>query len=125
MIPRPPITDGTRLLSRKRKAVALLVAGTTDLLQLAFFPMFFEGAGSPFDWALDLVTGVVLTMILGFRWRTLLGVALELVPGLDLFPTWTALVLSLPSVPKGGREAASSSVAAALPPPEQSGQKEG
>jgi hypothetical protein len=101
LIPRPPLVDGSKALSRKRKALALLVAGATDLLQLVFFPMFFEGAASPFEWVLDLVTAVVLTMILGFRWRTLLGIAVELVPGLDLFPTWTALVLSLPSAPKG------------------------
>lgn len=103
VVPRPSIADPTRLLSRKRKAVALLVAGAADLLQLVFFPMFLEGVASPFDLALDIVTAVALTGILGFRWRTLLGIGLELVPGLDLFPTWTALVLSLPSAPKGER----------------------
>jgi hypothetical protein len=101
LIPRPPLAGGSKALSRKRKALALLVAGATDLLQLVFFPMVFEGAASPFEWVLDLVTAFVLTLILGFRWRTLLGIAVELVPGLDLFPTWMALVLSLPSAPKG------------------------
>ena len=101
LIPRPQILDTSTALSRKRKAVALLVAGFTDLLQLVFFPMFFAGAASPFDWVLDLLTALVLTGIVGFKWRTLLGIVVELVPGLDLFPTWTALVLSFPSAPKG------------------------
>ena len=103
LIPRPQILDTSTALSRRRKAVALLVAGLTDLLQLVFFPMFFAGAASPFDWVLDLLTALVLTGIVGFKWRTLLGIVVELVPGLDLFPTWTALVLSFPSAPKEPR----------------------
>lgn len=95
---------GSALVSRPRKIVALLVAGLADLLQLVLFPMFVEGALSPLDWAVDGVIVVALTLVLGFKWRILLGLGVELIPGLDLFPTWTALVLSIPSAPseRGG-----------------------
>ncbi len=89
-------------LSRKRKFIALAVAGATDLCQIVLFPFFWEGGASPFDWVLDLFTVVALTLILGFKWRLTLALLLELVPGLDLFPTWTALVLSLPAAPRAG-----------------------
>ena len=78
---------------------ALLVAGLADLLQLVLFPMFVEGALSPLDWAVDGLVVVALTLVLGFKWRIFLGLGVELIPGLDLFPTWTALVLSIPSAP--------------------------
>ncbi len=94
---------GTSLVSRPRKIVALLVAGLADLLQLVLFPMFIEGALSPFDWVVDTAVVLVLSLVLGFKWRLLLGLGLELVPGLDLFPTWTALVLSIPSEPATAR----------------------
>lgn len=80
------------------------MAGISDLVQITLFPMFFEGAASPFDVVLDLATVAVLVPILGFKWRLLLGFGLEMVPGLDLFPTWTALVFSL-STEAGPREA--------------------
>lgn len=90
-------------LSRRRKFVALAVAGAVDLCQIVLLPFFFQGAASPFDWVLDLGAVAVLTAILGFKWRLALALVVELVPGLDLFPTWTALMLSLPSSPAAER----------------------
>jgi hypothetical protein len=86
-------------ISRKRKAIAAFVAGVSDLAQMAFFPAFVEGAASPFEIALDVATALVILLIVGFRWRLALALAAELVPGVDLFPTWTAVVLSLPTEP--------------------------
>ena len=77
--------------------MALAIAGAADLIQLAFIPLFFEGAASPFDDALDAVTAVALLVALGFRWRLAFALAAELVPGVALFPSWTAVVLSVPS----------------------------
>ncbi len=85
-----------------RKAAALVVAVCCDLTQIVLFPLFFEGAASPWDLVLDLVTAALLWAILGFRARLALGFVAELVPGFDLFPTWTALVMSLPTVTGGG-----------------------
>jgi hypothetical protein len=94
LVPRP------RPVSRKRRAIALAVAGVADLVQIVFLPAFIEGVASPFDDALDLVVVVALLAILGFSYRLVFALALELVPGAALFPTWTAVVLSLPAAPK-------------------------
>lgn len=84
-------------VSRTRKRVALVLAGVADAVQLGFFPMFGEGALSIPDDALDVLVALALLLTLGFRWRLLLSLAFELVPGATLFPTWTAMVLTLPS----------------------------
>jgi hypothetical protein len=82
--------------SRQKKRNALIVASVADLIQLALAPLFVEGALSPFDFALDVVTAIALMQMLGWRWRTALALGLELVPGLAVFPTWTAMVATLP-----------------------------
>jgi hypothetical protein len=83
-------------VSTRRRAVALAVAIAADAIQLVLWPAFAEGAASPFDDALDAVVALVLVAALGFRPRLALALAIELVPGADLFPTWTAVVLSIP-----------------------------
>ena len=83
--------------TRRQKRIALVVAGVADLIQLALAPLFAEGALSPFDVALDVVTAVALTGVLGWRWRTALAFGVELVPGLALFPSWTAVIATLPT----------------------------
>jgi hypothetical protein len=90
----------TTTVAKKRRAIALAIAGAADLIQFAVLPAFVEGALSPFEDALDVVVAVALLAILGFRWRLVFAFALELVPGADLFPTWTAVVLSLPTAPE-------------------------
>lgn len=95
---------GSRLLpvvSRRRKLLALFVAGLADLIEIALFPLFLEGAASPFDLVLDLLTAGALWAVAGFRWRYLLAFTAEALPLVSLFPTWTALVLTLPS--EGGQ----------------------
>jgi hypothetical protein len=71
---------------------AWFVAIMADAIQIIGFPLFFEGGISPFDIGLDIVTGAILTKILGWHWAFAPTFAAELVPGLDLFPTWTAAV---------------------------------
>ena len=73
---------------RKAWFVALLA----DAIQIVAFPLFFPGAISPADSALDLITAALLIKILGWHWAFLPTFAAELVPALDLFPTWTAAV---------------------------------
>ena len=84
----------------KRKKIALALAGLADLAQLGFFPIFGEGALSIPDDALDAAVAVLLLLTLGFRWRLAFSLLVELVPGATLFPTWTAVVLSLPTLPE-------------------------
>jgi hypothetical protein len=71
---------------------AWFVAIMADAIQLVGMPLFVEGGFSPLDTALDVVVGAVLIKLLGWHWAFLPSFAAELVPGLDLFPTWTAAV---------------------------------
>jgi hypothetical protein len=90
--PSPPLT-------RTRKRVALAIAASADALQLVLAPLFGEGFLSPLDDALDMGVALALVGVLGFRPRLLLALAAELVPGISLFPTWTGVVLTLPTDP--------------------------
>ena len=54
-------------ISRRRKLVALLIAGTADLLQTVLFPLFIQGALSPFDWAIDIATAAALLVTVGLK----------------------------------------------------------
>ena len=87
--------EGSKL-TRERKRVALAIAAAADLAQIFFLPLFGEGGLSPLEDALDVLVAVALVSLLGFRWRTALAFALELVPGVALFPSWTAVVATLP-----------------------------
>lgn len=87
-------------VSKTRKRVALAIAALADAAQMGFFPVFGEGALSIPDDALDVVVAVLLLVTLGFKWRLAASLVLELVPGVTLLPTWTAVVLSLPTLPE-------------------------
>jgi hypothetical protein len=78
------------LPARVRMARTLAVAA--DLLQIVIFPLFAPGAASPWDDALDLAVAAAMTWLVGWHWAFLPSFAAELVPGLDLVPTWTAAV---------------------------------
>jgi hypothetical protein len=86
--------------TRRQKRIALAIAGAADLLQLVLAPLFGEGAISPFDDALDVLVAGALLVTLGWQWRTVLALGLELIPGAALFPTWTAVIASLPVAPE-------------------------
>ena len=71
---------------------AWFIAIMADAIQLVGMPLFVEGGFSPLDTALDVVVGGILIKLLGWHWAFLPTFAAELMPGLDLFPTWTAAV---------------------------------
>ena len=73
--------------------MAWAVALTADALQVAALPFFVGGGFSPADAVLDLAVAAILVRLLGWHWAFLPSLAAELVPGFDLFPTWTAAVL--------------------------------
>lgn len=98
MIPKPAI-------SQRQKALAVGVAGFVDLLQLVVFPAFGWGILSPMQNALDVMTVLVLVTICGLKWQFMAGFVLELVPGMALFPTWTAVAITLPSANTPGEPA--------------------
>jgi hypothetical protein len=72
--------------------LAWAVAIAADVLQIAAFPLFAEGALSPADSALDLIVAFVMIRLLGWHWAFLPTAAAKLIPAADLFPTWTAAV---------------------------------
>jgi hypothetical protein len=72
--------------------MAWAVATIADALQILAFPLFAEGGLSPADDALDLVVAVILTRLLGWHWAFLPALMVEVIPGADLIPTWTAAV---------------------------------
>lgn len=76
-----------------RVRAARLLAIAADVLQIAVFPLFAPGIASPVNDALDVAVAGVLTWLVGWHWSFLPSFAAELVPGLDLIPTWTAAVL--------------------------------
>jgi len=72
--------------------LAWAVAIAADTLQIAAFPFFVEGGVSPADSALDLIVAFVMIRLLGWHWAFLPTAAAKLIPGADLFPTWTTAV---------------------------------
>jgi hypothetical protein len=75
-----------------QQRMAWLVAIVADAVQIVAFPAFIEGGASPADAVLDVAVAAVLTKLLGWHWAFLPSLMAELVPGLDMFPTWTAAV---------------------------------
>jgi hypothetical protein len=100
--PRPSHSPSAQGHAKNRKRAALAVAVMADALQLGLFPLFGEGAFSPLQDALDVMVALTLLLTVGFRWRNLLAFGIELVPGVALFPTWTAMVATLPAVSEPG-----------------------
>ncbi len=93
----PRDSASPRRLTARRKRVALAIAAAADAMQLVLFPLFFEGALSVPDDALDVAVAVALFVTIGFRWQLAVALALELVPGVAVFPCWTAFVATLPT----------------------------
>ena len=74
---------------------AMVLAVAADLLQVAVFPAFVEGALSPLDDVLDLAMAAVMVYLLGWHWEFLPSFFAKLVPGVDLVPFWTMSVASV------------------------------
>ena len=85
--PEPPVRP-----SRGRERLALAIALAADLLQLALHPLFVGGALSPFEDGLDFLIALIMIRLLGWHLAFLPTFIAELVPGVDLIPTWTAAV---------------------------------
>jgi hypothetical protein len=84
------------MVTPRRKKIALAIAAFADAVQLGFMPVFGEGALSVPDDALDLAVAVALVFTLGWQWRVAAALAIELVPAVALFPSWTVFVATLP-----------------------------
>jgi hypothetical protein len=86
-----PMTDA----QKTRFRIALIIAIVADAVQIAFLPMFMEGAASPADDALDAGVGIALMALLGWHWEFAPSFLAKLVPGVDLVPLWTLAVANV------------------------------
>lgn len=80
-------------LTRKRVLAARSIAILADAVQLGVLPLFAEGIFSVVNDALDVAVAVALALLVGWHWSFIPAFVAELVPMLDLVPTWTASVL--------------------------------
>ena len=88
------MVDGIRFWNEpgRRRLLARWVAVAADLLQIVVLPAFFPGILSPLNGALDLLVGFAMVLMLGWHVAFLPTFVAELVPFVDLFPTWTLAV---------------------------------
>ena len=87
--------DAITISPGSRLRAAMILAIIADVLQIAVFPLFVEGAESPADDILDLGMGAVLTYLLGWHWEFVPSFLGKLVPGFDLVPLWTLAVANV------------------------------
>jgi hypothetical protein len=86
------LVDYWKSLKSPELRLAWVIAMAADAIQIAALPLFVGGGASPADTLLDLAVAAILVRLLGWHWAFLPSLLAELVPGLDLFPTWTAAV---------------------------------
>ena len=77
------------IADKKRLAAALVVAAISDGLS------FLLVIAPPVQWAVDLVTALILFLLLGRKWIILPGLIAEAIPGLNVFPFWLLVVGSI------------------------------
>jgi hypothetical protein len=80
----------TRVISPEARKRALAIAFVADAIQLAVLPLFGMGWISPVSDALDVVVAFLLIRQLGWHVAFLPSFVVEILPVVDLFPTWTA-----------------------------------
>jgi hypothetical protein len=72
--------------------VAWILAIVADLMQIVLLPFFGWGGFSPVVDGLDFAMAIAMITLLGWHLAFLPTVVAELVPGLNLIPSWTAAV---------------------------------
>ncbi|HKB71904.1 MAG TPA: hypothetical protein VKH46_13740 [Thermoanaerobaculia bacterium] len=93
-------------MTRPRVFAARAIAIAADFLQIFVFPAFSEGGVSPLDAAVDVAVAGSMTALVGWHWAFLPSFAAELVPFVDLVPTWTAAVFIVTRPSRRGAPAA-------------------
>jgi hypothetical protein len=96
----PPLLEAERIPRRAeapaRRGAAVGAAWTiavfADVVQWVVWPLVVGGATSPLEAAVDVVVAVALVRLLGWHWAFLPSFVAELIPGVDLVPTWTVAV---------------------------------
>jgi hypothetical protein len=75
-----------------RTRAAWILAIVADVMQVALLPLFGEGFLSPAMDALDVVVAIGMVVLLGWHLAFLPTAIAEVIPALNIFPTWTAAV---------------------------------
>jgi hypothetical protein len=120
-----PITPP--VLSPSRIRIARTIAVAADALQIMILPAVIEGFLSPVQIAIDILVGAAMIYLVGWHWAFLPSFITELVPIVDLAPTWTIAIfvatgIGGPSTKDITPTAASSTpVTPMVIPPERSG----
>jgi hypothetical protein len=104
-----------RAISARRILIARILAVAADALQLWLFPVFGAGAPSVLDDGLDFVVAIALVLLVGWHLAFLPTFVVEMLPGVDLVPTWTiavwfatrnrAVITDVRAAPKGRENA--------------------
>jgi predicted membrane protein len=89
-----------RKLTWTRIIFALAVAVIADGLQFSLGPL----GWMPLDQIIDLVAFVLTAWAIGFHWLLLPTFVVELIPGVDMLPTWTACVLAVIALRRRGQK---------------------
>ena len=108
-------------LSRRRIWFARGLAVAVDALQIVFLPAFGGGVAEPVDAAVDVATAIAQFWLLGWHPALLPGFLAELVPFVDLAPTWTVAVMIATAgraATEGGPPASPAPESSAPPPPD-------
>lgn len=77
------------LLTPRRVWIARGLAVLVDLAQIALLP----AALTPLNDAVDVATAIALVALVGWHWAFVPTFLAELVPFVDLVPTWTLAVM--------------------------------
>lgn len=77
----------TLKIPKWRKALGIAIV--SDLLSFAFI------WAVPVHWGIELVTIIIMLWVLGFRWSWLFALIVEAIPALQIFPSWTLVVLAM------------------------------
>ena len=75
-----------------RARMALLVALAADVVQWMLVPLVVGGFASPINNAIDIGVAVAMIVLVGWNWAFLPTFLAELIPVVDLVPTWTIAV---------------------------------
>lgn len=102
MLPLEKLNSAFRTprLTRKRMFLALAVAVVADALQILLLPFAWIFVES----AVDVVAMVLTTWILGFHLLLLPTFVVELIPVVDMIPTWTACVAAVIALRKRSQD---------------------
>ena len=79
-------SSNTLKFSKKRLALAFVIAGISDVIGAFITPL------PPIGWVVDLGTALLLFLVLGRQWLLLPGLALEAIPGVGVLPFWLLVV---------------------------------